>query len=388
MTTTFRDYLAEAKNEVKEITADELVSESLSNPELIVLDVREKDEHEQGVVPGANLIPRGLLELKIENITPKRDARIAIYCAGGVRSALAARSIQAMGYNNVASVAGGFAKYAQSGHKVEVRRSLTNEQLARYSRHLLLPEVGEKGQMKLLDASVLFIGAGGLGSPSALYMAAAGVGTIGIIDADTVDMSNLQRQILHTEERVGIPKVDSAEITLKALNSELTVHKYNERLTSKNVMEIFKKYDVIIDGCDNFATRYLTNDTCVMLGIPNIHGSIFRFDGQATVFHPGEGPCYRCLYPEPPPPGMAPSCQEAGVLGVLPGVVGIIQAIEAVKLILGIGRSLTGRLITFDALQMEFRELKIRRDPTCPMCGDNPTISELIDYEEFCTIGG
>jgi molybdopterin/thiamine biosynthesis adenylyltransferase len=248
--------------------------------------------------------------------------------------------------------------------------------------------VGEEGQMKLLSASVLFIGAGGLGSPSALYLAAAGVGTIGIIDADTVDMSNLQRQILHTEGRVGVPKVDSAEITLKALNSELTVNKYNARLTSENVMEIFGNYELIIDGCDNFATRYLVNDACVMSGIPNIHGSIFRFDGQATVFYPGKGPCYRCLYPEPPPPGMAPSCQEAGVLGVLPGVVGIIQAIEAVKVILGIGNPLVGRLLTFDALQMEFRELKIRRDPGCPMCGDNPTIHELIDYEEFCSLGG
>jgi adenylyltransferase/sulfurtransferase len=214
------------------------------------------------------------------------------------------------------------------------------------------------------------------------------VGTIGIIDADTVDMSNLQRQILHTEGRVGTPKVDSAEITLKALNSELIVKKYNARLTSENVMEIFEDYDLIVDGCDNFATRYLVNDACVMSGTPNIHGSIFRFDGQATVFYPGEGPCYRCLYPEPPPPGMAPSCQEAGVLGVLPGVVGIIQAIEAVKVILGIGNPLVGRLLTFDALQMEFRELRIRRDPGCPMCGDNPTIHELIDYEEFCSLGG
>jgi molybdopterin/thiamine biosynthesis adenylyltransferase/rhodanese-related sulfurtransferase len=352
----------------------------------VIIDVREKDEHAQGVIPSALLVPRGLLELKIETLVPDRATPLAIYCAGGVRSVLAAHSLQVMGYQNVTSMAGGFARYAQEGHTVELRRSLTSEQSARYSRHLLLPEVGEAGQLKLMDARVLCVGAGGLGSPAALYLAAAGIGTLGIIDADTVDQSNLQRQILHTEDRVGMPKVDSAEATLKALNTSLNVEKYRTRLTSENVMDIFPKYDVILDGCDNFATRYLVNDASVLLDLPNVHGSIYRFDGQATVFHPGNGPCYRCLYPEPPPPEMAPSCQEAGVLGVLPGVIGIIQAIETLKLILGIGNTLAGRLCTFDALRMEFRELRVRRDPTCPMCGDNPTITELIDYEELCTL--
>ncbi len=382
---SFSDYLSTAKASIREITPQQLAD--IAGTAAVVIDVREKDEHAQGVVPGAKLVPRGLLELKVEGLVPTKDTEVALYCAGGVRSALAAVSLQQMGYTNVSSVAGGFGKYAQGGHKVELRRSLSNEQAARYSRHLLLPEVGEAGQLKLIDSKVLCIGAGGLGSPAALYLAAAGIGTMGIIDADTVDLSNLQRQILHTEDRVGVPKVDSAEATLKALNSAITINKYRERLTSENVMELFAEYDVIVDGCDNFATRYLTNDACVMLNKPNIHGSIFRFDGQATVFQPGNGPCYRCLYPEPPPPGMAPSCQEAGVLGVLPGVVGVIQAIEAIKLILGVGDSLAGRLVTFDALRMEFRELRIRRDAGCPMCGDEPSITELIDYEEFCSMG-
>ena len=388
MTLSFSDYLAETKKQIKEITPAELAAGVQADPRLVVIDVREPDEHAQGVVPGARLIPRGLLELRIENVVPDRATPVAIYCAGGVRSALAARSLQIMGYREVSSVAGGFARYAQGGHKVEVRRSLSKEQLARYSRHLLLPEVGEAGQLKLLQSRVLCLGAGGLGSPAALYLAAAGVGTLGIIDADTVDLSNLQRQILHTEDRVGMPKVESAELTLKALNSEVVVKTYRERLTSENVMRLFKEYDAIVDGTDNFQTRYLVNDACVFLGLPNVHGSIFRFDGQATVFHPGKGPCYRCLYPEPPPPGMAPSCQEAGVLGVLPGVVGVIQAIETIKLLLGIGAPLVGRLVTFDALQMEFRELRVRRDPECPVCGDHPTITELIDYEAFCSSAG
>ena len=368
-----------------EITADQLMERISIDDQLVIIDVREKDEHEQGVVPGAHLIPRGLLELKIEKLVPDRKTPLAIYCAGGTRSALAAYSLQGLGYSNVVSVAGGFSKYAQAGLEVESRRSLTNTQLSRYSRHMALPEVGETGQLKLLDASVLCVGAGGLGSPAALYLAAAGIGTIGVIDADTVDISNLQRQILHTESRLGVPKVKSAEATLKALNSDIHIKTHQVRLTSENVMEIFGEYDVIVDGCDNFATRYLINDACVMLGKPNIHGSIFRFDGQTTVFHPGKGPCYRCLYPEPPPAEMAPNCQEAGVLGVLPGVIGVIQAVETIKLILEAGSPLIGRLLTFDALRMEFRELKIRADKECPVCGQAPTITELIDYEEFCS---
>jgi molybdopterin/thiamine biosynthesis adenylyltransferase/rhodanese-related sulfurtransferase len=379
------DLLAEIRAQITEIDVNALAA-LVGETSTIILDVREKDEHEQGVVPGAMLIPRGLLEFKIEGAVPARDTPIAIYCAGGMRSVYAAKTLETLGYPNVTSVAGGFSKYAQAGHTVEMRRQLTSSQVARYSRHLLMDEVGEAGQLKLLDSKVLCIGAGGLGSPAALYLAAAGIGTLGIIDADTVDLSNLQRQILHTEDRVGEPKVDSAAKTIAALNSDINVVKHRTRLDSSNVMEIFSQYDVIVDGSDNFPTRYLINDACVFLKLPCVHGSIYRFDGQATVFHPAAGgPCYRCLYPEPPPPEMAPSCQEAGVLGVLPGVVGVIEAIEAIKLVLSIGKPLIGRLCSFDALSMEFRELKMRRDPKCPLCGENPTITELIDYEQFCS---
>jgi adenylyltransferase/sulfurtransferase len=260
----------------------------------------------------------------------------------------------------------------------------TEEQIKRYSRHIILKEVGGKGQKKLLDAKVLAIGAGGLGSPSTFYLAAAGVGTLGILDFDVVDYSNLQRQILHTVDDVDRPKVESAERTLRALNPDVNVIQYNEKLTSENAFRIFEDYDIIVDGCDNFVTRYLTNDACIMLGKPNVHGSVLLFEGHVTVFDAAKGPCYRCQYPEPPPPGMVPSCQEAGVLGVLPGVIGTLQAVETLKLILGTGKPLTGRLLHFDALNMKFREFKLRRDPRCPVCGDNPSITELIDYEEFC----
>jgi molybdopterin/thiamine biosynthesis adenylyltransferase len=251
-----------------------------------------------------------------------------------------------------------------------------------------MPEVGEEGQIKLLDAKVLLIGAGGLGSPTAMYLAAAGIGTLGIVDGDTVDMSNLQRQLLHTEDAVGTLKVDSAEIRLRGINSDITINKYPYRIDSSNVMDLFAQYDIVVDGCDNFPTRYLVNDACYMLNKPNVHGSIFRFDGQITVFKPNDGPCYRCLYPEPPPPGMAPSCAEAGVLGILPGIVGVAQAIETIKLILGIGEPLVGKLLTFDALAMTFRKLNIRADHECPLCGDSPTVTELIDYEQFCSFDG
>jgi len=382
---TFQDHLNQIKLVIREIQAEDLPAFRKTDG-AIIIDVREKEEHVQGIVPGAVLIPRGLLELKIEKLATDKDTPIAVYCAGGIRSALAAHSLQNIGYTNVQSVAGGFSRYAQTGQEVEVRNSLSIEQAARYSRHMILPEVGESGQLKLVHSKVLFIGAGGLGSPASLYAAAAGIGTIGIVDADTVDMSNLQRQVLHTEDRVGMAKTDSAEMTIKALNSQVNVVKYRERLTSSNAMDIIKGYDVVVDGCDNFATRYLVNDCCVMLNIPNVHGSIFRFEGQATVFSPGNGPCYRCLYPEPPPPEMAPNCQEAGVLGVLPGVVGMVQAIEAIKVLLDIGDPLVGRLLTVDALRMEFREMRLRNDPECPMCGDNPTINKLIDYEESCAV--
>jgi len=264
--------------------------------------------------------------------------------------------------------------------------NFTEEQIKRYSRHIILPEVGGLGQTKLLEAKVLLVGAGGLGSPAAFYLAAAGVGTLGIIDADVVDLSNLQRQILHASADVGRPKTESAKETLQALNPDVAVITYQELLTSENILGLIKEYDVVVDGCDNFPTRYLVNDACVMTNIPNVHGSIFRFEGQATVFKPHDGPCYRCLYPDPPPPGMVPSCQEGGVLGVLPGIIGTIQAIETIKLLLGIGKPLIGRLLLYDALQMRFRELTLRRDPACPLCGDTPTIRALIDYEQFCGV--
>ena len=382
--TSFQDNLKSTKSGIQEMEAD-LLASFHNDKGGVIIDVREKEEHALGVIPDALLIPRGVLELEIEGALPDHDTPIALYCAGGLRSALAAKTLQEMGYRQVFSVKGGFTRYAKTGQKIDLCSGLTAQQTERYSRHLMLPEVGESGQKKLLQSKVLFVGAGGLGSPSAIYAAAAGIGTIGIVDGDTVDRSNLQRQILHTEDRIGLPKTDSAEEAIRALNSETNVIKYPERLTSKNAMEILQQFDLVIDGCDNFPTRYLVNDACVMLGIPNVHGSIFRFEGQATLFHPGKGPCYRCLYPEPPPPGMAPSCQEAGVLGVLPGVIGILQAIEAIKAILDVGNPLIGRLLTFDALRMEFHEMRLRNDPQCPVCGENPSITELIDYEEFCS---
>lgn len=386
MRLTYQDYLQRTKETVREISVHQF-HDILKAPKEkhVVIDVREKDEQQLGVIKGAHLVPRGVLESRIENIVTDRDLPVYLYCAAGNRSALAAKSLEQLGFERVYSVAGGFDEWVRAGYTVKHARFLKPDQVQRYSRHLILPEVGEEGQLKLLDARVLLIGAGGLGSPTAYYLAAAGVGHIGIVDADVVDMSNLQRQILHNEEWVGRPKVESAKRTLNALNSDVKITTYNHFITSDNIMDIISGYDIVVDGCDNFPTRYLVNDACVMKGIPNVHGSIFRFDGQATIFYPGRGPCYRCLYPEPPPPGMAPGCQEAGVLGVLPGIVGLIQAIETIKLILDHGDPLVGRLLTFDALRMTFRELLIRRDRHCPLCGDNPTIHELIDYEAFCS---
>ena len=261
---------------------------------------------------------------------------------------------------------------------------LSNEEIQRYSRHLILPEVGMAGQKAIKGASVLCIGTGGLGSPIAMYLAAAGIGKIGIVDFDEVDFSNLQRQIIHNTERIGMLKTEAAKKTISALNPDVNVTVFNERLNSENIMRLFEDYDYILDGTDNFATRYLINDACVMAGKTNIHGSIFRFEGQVTVFKPDEGPCYRCLYPEPPPPGLVPNCQEGGVLGVLAGVIGNLQVVETLKLILGKGYTLVGSLLIYDALKTEFRKLKLKKDPKCPVCSDQPTITELIDYEEFC----
>src|SRR5688572_20453101 len=354
----------------------------------VLIDVREKDEWMEGFIPGAQWIPRGFLELRIEDKVPEKDAAVVLYCAGGTRSALAARSLADLGYTNVASLEGGFSAWKRAGLDFDRPFIMTPDQTLRYARHTMLPEVGDEGQIKLLKAKVLCLGAGGLGSPAGYYLAAAGVGTLGMIDDDVVDASNLQRQILHATDRIGIPKVESAQRTLTGLNPDVKVVPYKARLTSENVMDILSQYDVIVDGVDNFPTRYLLNDASLKLGKPVVHASIYRFEGQMTSFIPGQGPCYRCFYPAPPPPDMAPSCQEAGVLGVLPGVVGILQATEAVKIILGIGKTLAGRLLMFDALATKFRELKIKRQAACPTCGEgvDPAKIELIDYEQFCNV--
>jgi molybdopterin/thiamine biosynthesis adenylyltransferase/rhodanese-related sulfurtransferase len=352
----------------------------------VLIDCREADEHAQGAIPGAIWIPRGFLEARIEKSVATRDTPIVVYCASGNRSLFAQRTLSELGYTNVRSLAGGFTAWKRAGLPFDIPISLRPDQEARYSRHTLLPEVGIAGQTKLLKAKVVCIGAGGLGSPSSMYLAAAGVGTLGMIDDDVVDASNLQRQILHGTDRLQTPKVESAEKTLKNLNPDVVVEKHRVRITSANAIDILGKYDVIIDGADNFATRYLVNDVALKLGKPVVHASIFRFEGQLTVFPANGSPCYRCLYPEPPPPEDAPSCAEGGVLGVLPGTMGVLQATEAIKLILGLGETLAGRLLVYDALKSRFRELKLRRDPKCPTCGDGVDRSSipLVDYEQFC----
>jgi molybdopterin/thiamine biosynthesis adenylyltransferase/rhodanese-related sulfurtransferase len=388
MPKTYSDLFAEIRQSVKILSLDDLKArlEARKDKPFTLVDVREKDEYRAGFIPGAVHIPRGHLEMQAEQKLPDKNAEIILYCAGGTRSAFAAKTLQEFGYTNVLSANPGFVRWKDLKYPVEEPTQLTPAQLDRYSRHILLPEVGEKGQEKLLKGRVLLLGAGGLGSPAALYLAAAGVGKIGLVDADTVDASNLQRQILHATSRLGMPKVLSAEKAINDLNPDVQVVKYEERVNSGNVDRIFGDgWDVIVDGCDNFPTRYLVNDASLFHKIPVVHGSIFRFDGQVTTFMPFDGPCYRCLYPEPPPAHLAPSCAEAGVLGILPGVVGVIQATEAIKLILGQGDVLKGRLLTYDSLKMTFRTLKLRRDKTCPTCGDNPTIKEYIDYEGFCS---
>ena len=386
MAKTFQQLMDEARKEIREVTVQDAKELLENNGKFVLLDVREKDEYREGHLDRAVSLPRGFLEIKVETTVPEKSTPIIAYCAGGVRSLLAAKALREMGYRDVVSMSGGYTAWKAAGYKWVQDYQFTPEQLIRYSRHFLLPEVGEEGQAKLLNAKVLMVGAGGLGSPSAYYLAAAGVGTLGIVDNDVVDLSNLQRQILHSNDRVGMPKTESAKMTLQALNPDVKIIPYQEKLTSQNIMEIIKDYDIIVDGCDNFPTRYLVNDACVLAKKPNVHGSIFQFEGQASVFYPGKGPCYRCLYPEPPPPEMAPSCQEAGVLGVLPGLIGVIQALETIKLILGKGDTLVGRLLCFNTLTMEISTLKLKADRACPMCGDKPTIHQLIDYEEFCNL--
>ncbi len=383
---SYRDLLQQVKSEIDEVDvphARDLLAGA--EPPLLV-DIRELDEWTEGRIPGAIHLPRGFLESRIEQAAPDRAQPIILYCAAGNRSAFAAKTLADLGYESVSSLAGGYTDWKRSGLPTELPRSLDAAKRQRYSRHILIPEVGEEGQLKLLDARILLIGAGGLGSPASLYLAAAGVGRLGIVDDDRVDATNLQRQIAHSTETLGDWKVDSAKKTIEALNPDVDVVTYKERLTSENVDRILADgWDVIVDGADNFPTRYLVNDASVWHGIPVVHGSIYRFEGQVTVFKPHEGPCYRCLFPQPPPPELAPSCAEGGVLGVLPGIVGSLQASEALKLALGIGESLAGRLLLFDALATEFSEVTLRRDPDCPVCGEHPTITEYIDYVEFCS---
>jgi molybdopterin/thiamine biosynthesis adenylyltransferase/rhodanese-related sulfurtransferase len=360
---SFRELLAAAKSEIREVDTEE-ADRLRKEPGAVVLDVREPDEYEQGAIPGAVHIPRGTLESGIEGRVPNKATPLVVHCAGGTRSAFAAQTLAQLGYTDVVSVAGGFNKWKDEGRDWTTPRNLTADQRNRYQRHLLLPEVDVEGQLKLLDARVLLLGAGGLGSPAALYLAAAGVGTIGIIDMDVVDASNLQRQILHNMDRIGERKVDSAKKTLTAINPDVNVVTYDLRLGADNVEQILSEgWDVIVDGTDNFPTRYLVNDASVKLGIPVVHGSIFRFEGMVTVFDPKRGPTYRDMVPEPPPAELAPSCAEAGVLGVLPGIIGSIQAIETIKLLLGLGDPLVGRLLAYDSLEQSFREYKVQVDP-------------------------
>ena len=388
MTPLTSDHLIrQVKRQIKEIDIHTLKRRLDAGDGTVVIDVREFDEYAQGIIPGARHIPRGFLELDIEAVVPDHATRLALYCAAGIRSALGARALQEMGYTDVVSVAGGFEGWKSVGYPFVVPRTMTDEQRRRYSRHTMIPEIGEQGQLRLLDAKVLLIGAGGLGSPAAMYLAAAGVGTLGIVDFDVVDVSNLQRQILHHMDDVGRPKVETAAEAIAALNPDVKVVSHRLLLRSDNAMDVIRGYDVVVNGSDNFPTRYLVNDACAMLGIPLVDGSIYRFEGQVAVFDPARGgPCYRRLYPAPPPPGEVPSCAEGGVLGVLPGIVGSLQASEALKLILGIGEPLTGRLLLFDALENRFRQVMVHKDPACPVCGENPSITQLIDYEEFCGI--
>jgi molybdopterin/thiamine biosynthesis adenylyltransferase/rhodanese-related sulfurtransferase len=380
---TFRDLLRDTKGRIREVDTATAAAD-LGRPRTVVLDVREPDEFEQGALPGAIHIPRGHLESQVEGRITDHDAHLVVYCAGGTRSAFAADTLGQLGYGDVVSVVGGFNKWKDEGRPWAAPASLTAEQRNRYQRHLLLPEVDVAGQHKLLQSRVLLLGAGGLGSPAALYLAAAGVGTLGIIDMDVVDESNLQRQVLHNMDRIGERKVDSAKKTLTAMNPDVNVVTYDVRLGADNVLDIFAGYDVIVDGTDNFPTRYLVNDASLKLDIPVVHGSIFRFEGQASVYLPHQGPCYRCQVPEPPPAELAPSCAEAGVLGVLPGIIGSIQAMETIKVLLGLGDPLVGRLLAYDALEESFRTFKVNRDPQCAACSIPKEQIVIAEYDELC----
>jgi molybdopterin/thiamine biosynthesis adenylyltransferase/rhodanese-related sulfurtransferase len=380
---TFRDLLANAKSQIVEI--DTATAEArIEAGNVFVLDVREPDEYDEGALADAVHIPRGHLEAQIESRALDHDQTIVVYCAGGVRSAFAARTLQELGYTDVLSMAGGFGKWKDEGREWRQPVTLTADQRNRYKRHLLLPEVGIEGQAKLLGAKVLMLGAGGLGSPAALYLAAAGIGTLGIVDMDDVDASNLQRQILHNMDRIGQRKVDSARQTIEKLNPDVTVKTYDTRLSAENIMEIMSEYDIVVDGADNFPSRYLLNDASVKLGIPVVHGSIFRFEGMVSVFHPLRGPTYRDMVPEPPPAEFAPSCAEAGVLGVLPGIIGSIQALETIKVLLDLGESLIGRILTIDTTEMSFHVFKLRADPQNQVVWENRDRIEVRDLDGLC----
>src|SRR3954469_15732045 len=390
------EVIRQIRSQIEEVDPSDVKSTLSNGNGVVLLDVRESEEWDAGHIPGAKHVPRGYLESRVEGaIGSDRDQRVVIYCASGQRSALAANTLkELLGYENVASMNGGITLWKDRGYDVEVPLSLSKEQRERYSRHLLVPEIGLEGQTKLLNAKVLLLGAGGLGSPTALYLAAAGVGTLGIVDDDVVDLSNLQRQVIHTNDGIGTPKVDSAEESIKAINPDVKVVKYQTRLDASNIMEIIEGYDVIVDGVDNFPTRYLLNDATVRLDIPVVSASILGFDGQLSVFAPHDGPCYRCLYPVPPPAELAPSCGANGVLGVLPGTMGLLQATEVIKLVTGAGEPLIGRLLLYEALGATFTELKVRRDPECPVCSREPgDISDeemgvFPDYEAFCAAAG
>lgn len=386
MTVDYSAFVNKVRGSVREITPAEL--EALPPGSVEIIDVREAEEWEQGAIPGAWWVARGVLEGQVAMHIPDPNTEIVLYCSGGPRSILGARALQEMGYQRVASLTGGFDRWKAEGRKWEVPVGLDAAQRTRYSRHLLLPEIGEEGQEKLLASKVLLVGAGGLGSPVALYLAGAGVGTLGIVDFDVVDATNLQRQVVHNLDRVGRLKVESAAESVRRLNPDVKVLPIAERLSAVNVLDLMAGYDVVVDGADNFPVRYLMNDASLHLRVPVVHGSIFRFEGQATVFHPYQGPCYRCLFPEPPPPELAPTCAEAGVLGVLPGIVGSIQAVEAIKMILGIGRPLVGRLLTYDSLTEDFRVLQVRRDPACPACADENRVPALVEYDDACRFAG
>jgi molybdopterin/thiamine biosynthesis adenylyltransferase/rhodanese-related sulfurtransferase len=391
------EVIRQIKSQVEELDPSEVKAEvATSNGDgPVLVDVRESTEWDAGHIPGAKHVPRGYLESRIEGVIGDRSRHVVLYCASGQRSALAAHTLKdLLGYEHVSSMTGGITLWKDRGYDVEVPKSLTAEQRERYSRHLLVPEIGLEGQTKLLEAKVLLLGAGGLGSPTALYLAAAGVGTLGIVDDDDVDLSNLQRQVIHTTDRIGTPKVDSAEEAIRAINPGVNVVKYKTRLDASNIMEIIQGYDVIVDGVDNFPTRYLLNDATVRLDIPVVSASILGFDGQLSVFKPHDGPCYRCLYPVPPPAELAPSCGANGVLGVLPGTMGLLQATEVVKLVTGAGEPLVGRLLLYEALGATFTELKVRRDPECPICSIDPEeiadeqMGVFPDYEAFCAAAG